>query len=382
MRDAGTGSIREYQTRQGTRYRVSLPRSLTGGKQKYRSFSTREEAEKILSHALTAAHRGEAGPAGDLTLREFGARWLDRCEHKTVADDRSRWQRFIAPRPIAEMPIEEVQPVHIKRLVEGVARTRKLKPTAGKRFARAVSTEMVSAQTVRHVYGLLRRCFAEARVEGHVESNPCDGYRLPDAEHARRREAREFLTLEEIEQVLGCEAIELKYRLIYEVAIFTGLRQGELWGLRWEDIRGLDGDRPACACRRSYDGKTKNRRVREFALLPRAAAALRRWRDIAKHKRPTDLIFPGGRGKMHADGYDAEWAGPGKNREKAGLREELVFHSFRHTFASHLIMGSWGPAWRIEEVKEYIGHSSISVTQQYAHLSKSHLADLASRTRG
>jgi integrase len=45
------------------------------------------------------------------------------------------------------------------------------------------------------------------------------------------------------------------------------------------------------------------------------------------------------------------------------------FHDLRHTCASHLVSGTWGRAWRLEEVRDYLGHSNISVTQRYAHMS-------------
>lgn len=52
----------------------------------------------------------------------------------------------------------------------------------------------------------------------------------------------------------------------------------------------------------------------------------------------------------------------------------MRFHDFRHTFASHLVMGTWGRAWRVEEVQVLLGHTSITTTQRYAHLAPEGLA--------
>lgn len=380
MRAYGTGSIRAYKTRNGERYQVSLPPLTTGGKRAWKSYPTRAAAEQQLALACAAVAQGEVEHISAMTLQLYGERWLAGRRHRTAADDRSRWQRFLASRPLAQLALSEITPGQIKRLLEGLQRTRKLVPVAGKRFAKATAKEFISAQTIRHVYGLLRRILSDAVIDGHLERNPCDGYRPPDAEKLRAKQLRTFLSRDEIEHLLGCTAVDLKYRLIYEVAIFTGLREGELWGLRWGDLEL--GPSPRCTARHSYGGKTKNTKTREFVLLPRAATALRRWRELSITTQATDLVFPGLRGRMHAEGYDAEWAGRGKNRELAGIRAGVRFHDFRHTFASHLIMGTWGAAWRIEEVREYIGHSSISVTQQYAHLSDDHLSELAGRTCG
>lgn len=379
MRTYGTGSIRRYQTQQGERWRAALPALSTGGRKRYKSYRSKEEAEQALAAAMLAVSEGRAEAPGPLTLGQYGERWLALATHRSANDDRSRWRRHIASRPIAAMALQSIRAGHIKRLIEGLARTRKLVPTPGKLGARAISQDTMSAQSIRHVFGLLRRVLGDALVDGHIEANPCAGYRLPPIEKQRMETPPVFLTAEEINQVLTCSEIPLKYRLCYEVAIFTGLREGELWGLRWQD---LDLERSTCAAKHSYSGPTKGNKVRRFTLLPRAAAALRRWRDLTKWTKSSDYVFPGPRGRQHADGYDAEWGGEGKYREKAGIRPEVRFHDFRHTFCSHLAMGTWGERWTLQDIQQYIAHSSIGVTQRYSHLSPSHLADLAARTIG
>lgn len=353
-----------------------LPASLTGRQKWSGSYPTREMADEQRRAALHLAAKGELVPDAGLTLGEYGARWLAGCRHRTVDDDRSRWRRFIAKRPIADMALGDIKPGHIKRCMESVSRTHKLVPTSGKRFARKTTNQPIGAQTVRHVFGLLQRCFREAIVDGHVTQNPCAGYRLPaNPEKQRLAEAANYLSEDEIELLLS-SSLPLRARLIYEVAIFTGLRAGELWGLRWEDLE-LEGPRPRCVIRHSFDGPTKNNKTRSFFLLPRARAALLRWRDLTERSAASDLVFSGPKGRMHTDGYDAGWS---KHRDQLGLRRELTFHALRHTLASHLVMGTWGRQWQINQVSQYIGHSSIGVTQRYAHLSQDHLAELAAST--
>ena len=169
------------------------------------------------------------------------------------------------------------------------------------------------------------------------------------------------LSAAEIDQLLACPDISEKARSIFEVAIFTGLRQGELWGLRWGDV-SIDTERPECVARHSYDGPTKAGKVRRFPLLPRAAQVLRRVRERSLDTSPQDLVFPSPRGGMHSEGYDAGWST--HSRDKAGIRHDVKFHSFRHTCASHLLQGTWGRAWSITEVRDYLGHSSVSVTER------------------
>jgi integrase len=73
---------------------------------------------------------------------------------------------------------------------------------------------------------------------------------------------------------------------------------------------------------------------------------------------------------MHALGYDA---GLARALERAGITRRMRFHDLRHTCASHLLQGTWAPALireplRIEELKAWLDHSDIGVTQRYAHL--------------
>jgi integrase len=54
--------------------------------------------------------------------------------------------------------------------------------------------------------------------------------------------------------------------------------------------------------------------------------------------------------------------------ETAGISRRVRWHDLRHSFASSLVAGLWGRPWRLEEVCKVMGHSSITVTERYAHL--------------
>jgi Phage integrase family len=68
-------------------------------------------------------------------------------------------------------------------------------------------------------------------------------------------------------------------------------------------------------------------------------------------------------------------------RKAAGIDRHVRWHDLRHTFASSLVAGVWGgDAWRLDEVRDLLGHSSVTVTEQYAHLAPSALAKSAAAT--
>jgi hypothetical protein len=75
--------------------------------------------------------------------------------------------------------------------------------------------------------------------------------------------------------------------------------------------------------------------------------------------------------------------------QKAGLIAEerhdkrpVRWHDLRHSCASSLIAGWWGEPWRLEDLMGLLGHSSITMTQRYAHLAPSRIQDLGSKTGG
>ncbi len=212
-----------------------------------------------------------------------------------------------------------------------------------------------------------------------------------------------FLTVDEIGAVIQCAKLERARRDLFTVAIYTGLRRGELFALQWEDVH-LEGDRARLVVRRGHTGPTKSGKAREVPLFAPAIAALARIRDAALGRRRRvealagRLVFPGPDGAMYAEGYEAGWAdkrerrGPegddGKRtlrvtlgaKSIAGITRDVRFHDLRHTTASHLVMGTWGRRWTLEEVRTFLGHSTVRVTERYAHLAPDALHAAARET--
>jgi integrase len=247
----------------------------------------------------------------------------------------------------------------------GSRRTTERRKQEGKRLSR---------QTVVNALALLRRALADAADEGLIPSNPALGVSVPRV--ARLDEPWTFLVAYEVERLLGLPLRD-EQRSIFTTAIFTGLRGGELWGLRWRDVR-LAGDRPELHVCRSYRGPTKSGKTRHVPLLAPALEALRAWKAL----RPgvgDALVFPAGGGGCHAEGFDA---GLLRALRLAGVERRVRFHDLRHTCASHLVMGTWAPRpLRLEAVKTWLGHSTLTVTERYAHLGPDELHAIAAEAR-
>lgn len=161
----------------------------------------------------------------------------------------------------------------------------------------------------------------------------------------------------------------------------TGLRQGELLGLRWSDL-DLDSTPASLTLRRSlaqrigggfYYTPTKRRRQRrKLARLSEAADALRAQRDLQAREKEVagerwlenGLVFPSTIG-THMSSRNLYRRNFKPFIRSAGL-PDISFHDLRHTFAS-IMLYEWGASSRM--VQEALGHASIKITMDtYGHL--------------
>ncbi|MEM9075223.1 MAG: site-specific integrase [Myxococcota bacterium] len=315
------------------------------------------------------------------TLATFGAKWLDRRELsggvRHVKKERSVWRHHVLKSEISTMPIKAIRRKHVAAFVSAMQEREAVSPIKtreGVRYRPLGRT--VGRQTVVHALRLVRTCLDAAADQGLRESNPATGVRVPRGQPAAP--VWTFLTEEEIASVLTVEfpRNDLRRRAVYATAIFTGLRMSELWHLRWERVR-LEGTRPLVEVRAPIKSA---RAVRDVPLLPPAIKALREWRDRGGIRRATGLVWPREDGGVHDDTFTDGWFDhpyrkDGKLRARpgactrAGIERDVRFHDLRHTFCSHLAQGSWGRVWTMREICDVAGHSSISVTMRYAHLS-------------
>jgi integrase len=143
------------------------------------------------------------------------------------------------------------------------------------------------------------------------------------------------------------------------LALMTGLRRGQLFNLRWQDV-DLDGGVVRVIERKNH--------VRHPVPVPRAGLDLLR---ALRGSAPDDAwLFTGTRAPGNFPGEQA-WETALK---RAGI-EGFRFHDLRHTFASWMLMSGASLA----EVSELLGHTSLAMTRRYSHFTPSHLLDRVER---
>lgn len=332
-------------------------------------YATEEEAEDVRRAAVAELARADRTRAPGVSLRAFGARYLDEREReapRSIKAERSRWKHVLLA-PWADDPIDMLTTPAVDRWARKLART--LPGSTG------------------YVLVLLSQVCAAAVREGLAKTNPCREVRVRRA--PRTHEPWTYLLPDE-QRALLTAPIPVADALVIAVAMFTGLRQGELFSLRLADVH-LDGDRPHVVVRYgSASAATKGKRIRHVPLFPPALAALRRWLEILPTWAPSNprrLAFPGPHGghrgpsrhlhhNVYRDGRNVRVDGFAAALRAAGIvaadrhdGRPVRWHDLRHTFGASLAAGWWGTPWRIEEIREVLGHASITTTQRYAHLS-------------
>lgn len=153
---------------------------------------------------------------------------------------------------------------------------------------------------------------------------------------------------------------------LFATAVFTGMRAGELAGLRWPDV---DFDTRIVTVQRSFDGPTKSGDVRYVPLVDALLPVLRAWRlrhpgEVVFTNRDGRPLQPSGRVFQEVFHRVLDAAGFKPRTVKGKQRPHIRFHDLRHTFASHW-MANGGELFTLQKV---LGHKSTQMTMRYAHL--------------
>ncbi|MBN1849407.1 MAG: site-specific integrase [Deltaproteobacteria bacterium] len=226
----------------------------------------------------------------------------------------------------------------------------------------------MNINTLRKILVTLGQIFIYAVRHRYISFNP-----LREAERPRGRvkegdpgkEKMSVLSSGQMKRLLD-EAKEQKYKIMFMVAIFCGLRQGELIGLKWQDIDWENNQihvQRTFTKGRFFDVKTKtsNRRV---DLGPAVIKELKKWK-LACPKYNLDLVFPSGSGKpINCSNMVRRHFLPAL---EAAALPRIRFHDLRHGYASLLIE----QGENIKYIQSQLGHSSPTVTLNvYTHLMK------------
>ena len=178
----------------------------------------------------------------------------------------------------------------------------------------------------------------------------------------------QHLTAEEAARLL--EHADPEWRDVFAAALYTGLRFGELAGLRWRDV---DLERGRVVVRESHGDAPKSGHERTVPIPD----ALRAYLPLPGP--PGHLVFPrrsikGGRFDPERDRIVQPRKALARALARAGIEKHVRFHDLRHTYGTLLVRAGVD----VRTVQDVLGHSTMRMTQRYVHLA----ADPVEAVRG
>jgi integrase len=350
-------------------------------------YATKREADAAAAELVAEGRRGRYVRPSALTFGDFVRdEWLPSRRNSSRTQSTKDWTEnalgaWVLPH-LGSVPIQSIEPADLDRLYE------QLRSSGGRKTKDHPQGRPLSAKTVRNVHGLVSKVLADAVKRKRIPLNPCALMEPPELGESDLRDA---WTSEEVRSFLTLAADD-RLAAVWRLALQTGLRRGELVGLRWADL-DLDAEGPSVLVHRQVmpraikvDGprlyvrpRTKSGKPRRVSIDAPTAAMLRAWKATQAADRlafgpawRTDggarlgieaawvVTEPDG-SLVHPDTLFDRFVALGK---RAGVRR-IVLHAARHTYAELSLSHGVRP----DVVSSNLGHASgVGFTlDQYAH---------------
>ena len=311
---------------------------------------TQAEARRKLNELLAQLQKGHLPRSGSITAEKWLQRWLEAIRpsvrHKTDRQYEYLVRVHLAP-ALGRKPLSRLAPSDVEAMLH------------------QKHLEGLSPRTVHHLRAVLRNALRMAQRDGLLSRNVASLARPLPVPH------RELQVLTPVEARRLLEDLDA----VYLVALAMGLRQGEVLGLRWQDVDLEAGILRVAVQLQRADGQflltePKSQQSRRILVMPEIVAdALRQHRARERERQLAsrvwlnewDLAFTG----QHGEPLEA--TGVTKRLQEilaAGGLPRLRFHDLRHSCASALIAAGVP----MKTVSAMLGHSTISLTlNTYAH---------------
>lgn len=348
---------------------VVIPKKWTGGTQGQkirRTFSgpgAKAAAKQWRADALSELGKGTLVAPTNVTVGELAALWIEGATAEPPTVRRKNGEPF---KPSYIRTIRDDLRLHVlpdwsARRLSDISRP----------DVQAWADELVgrglSASKVAGAVGSLRVLMRLAVRRNILARNPVSEIDVPASTGRRERAASPAEAVELL------AALPESIRLVYGMAFYSGLRRGELRGLKWGD---LDFARGEIRVQRAYDdvagvilpkSKKGTRRVPMLGVLRDQLLE----RKMQIEPQLDDWVFPGRRGGPFEPSTvrraaATAWAKANAKRaeEEKPLLVPIQLHEARHTCVSIFAAGGIP----LERIGDYVGHSSVWMTETYRHL--------------
>lgn len=329
-------------------------------------FKTKKEAEKALIERQAQLDKGTYVEPTKTLYKDFLMEWLEMrsksISPQTYSTHITNAKKHIIPE-IGDIPLTKLNAMAIQRLVNNL------------------SAKGYESSTIKRIVDIVSGSLNYAEKMDLIVKNPCKRVEKPKI---KKKEA----SIWDKDQILAFLRVAEKsrYYMAFLLALMTGMRQGEVLGLRWKDV---DFDNKVISIRQtlSHDGKSFQQggktkgSVRSINISDVTVTYLKKHRKTVLEEKLAlgadykdyDLVVCTSLGTpINPSNVRREMK---KLAHEAGV-PLIKFHEQRHTHASHLIM----QGVNAKIVSERLGHSKVQMTlDTYSHLLPNMQADVSER---
>lgn len=375
-----------------------------------------EEAKAFKSKIEVELNSGTYVEPSKITFGEYLDRWIEihggRLAPKTLRSYQTEIKNHMKPK-LGSIPLSKLSPLHLqeyyafllndgraeiqRRNIKFIKETNLQSKIADKKELKKLNDKLVRAQalldnmivsgngglsstSVAYQHRIIHKALDQAVKLQMVIRNVADAVEAPQP----RKKEMQYMQIETVNDFLSIIKGSPDYPIIV-AAIFTGMRQGELLGLRWEDIDFNVGtisvrQQLQYIHEKGYFFKEPKRESQRSIPMPLPLSSLLRqvrkeqetikaiYEEAAQEKegkneyKDNDLVF------CNHDGSPLDGTGVTKRFQKLCKRNEfpkMRFHDLRHTFAT-MARSAGVP---IEDLQDLLGHADISTTKKiYTHV--------------
>ena len=329
------------------------------GQQVWKSFKSRDQAEVFLANLqVKFANNEDVRAPAKVTFEVAAEAWHANGRHvrgwkpSTARDYRSVLDKWLLP-AFRTKRLDEVTAAAIQRWRRGEMQAVVKKPDG-------TTTPKTSRRTADKLVSVLHSVFEFARLEYQLGTNPAATVeRLPVRYDGGRLD---FYTPEEVWALVRA-AKDDQDATIFLTAAFTGLRRGEVLGLRWRDC---DFERQAIRVEHSLSavdgqlGTTKSGVMRSVPMAPDVAVELAKLNQRQQFTGRDDFVF------VNDDGGSLDGSAVRRRfvaAVKAAKLRPLRFHDLRHSFGTIAA----NAALSTRELQAWLGHADARTTARYTH---------------
>lgn len=358
-RDAGDGTIRlRTDGRWEGRYTVGYHPET--GKQIMRSVyaKTKREVREKLNKILTDIQEGAYIEPTSITVGQWLDTWLKEYKINLRPETKASYEMHIR--------------IHLKPDLGKIRLNKLTTHQIQHLYNKLINERSLSPKTVKNIHGALHAALEQAKINGYLRINPSEGTTLPKIE----KEELKVMDTQDVSAFLRAIKGD-EYELPLFVALFTGLRQGELLGLTWDCV---DFEKGTLLINKQHN-RAKGEKEFHFSPLknsrPRCLTAASAVMDVLKEQQrrqaqwaaelgsawdnSENLVFTTQMGRYINN--KTIWMNFKRIVTELGM-PELRFHDLRHTFSINSLQAGDD----IKTVQENLGHATASFTlATYAH---------------